>query len=177
MSKYAIPTVNPNIVYAMENQRKPWKVLLEFRGRNKRTGGWSEKWWSLEGDGSGTVKVNHGKVGSHGRRQPFVFDFAKGFDTMTKKLSDGYQTAAGSMSKMPALDDKTKHADLPGVYRDIRFITSPQPNVFIACAEDGSEVCRLTAAGALRLASVSSLITARTDESVMSTLEAIAQTA
>ena len=175
MSRYATPTVNPNIVYAMENQRKPWKVLLEFRGRNKRTGGWSEKWWSLEGDGSGTVKVNHGKIGSYGRREPFVFDFAKGFDTMHKKITDGYQAAAGSMDKIPALEPTTsKHTDLPGIYRDVRFIQSPEPQVFVACTEDGTVVCRLTPSGAAKLLSISSLVATRTDSEVVQAIESAA---
>lgn len=167
MSKYATPTVMPNLASRMENQRKPWKVRLEYRGRNKRTGGWSEKWWSVEGDGSGTVKVNHGKIGSNGRSQPFVFDTTKGFDTMYKKVSEGYEAATGSMSDIPPLDDTSNHTDLPGIYRDVRFIESPQPQVFVACTEAGIVVCRLTPAGASKLLSISSLVAARTSADVI----------
>ena len=174
MSRYAVPTVSPHIAGQMDNSRKPWKVLLEYRGRNKRTGGWSEKWWSMEGDGSGSVKVNHGKIGSNGRTNPFVFACTKGFDTMYKKLSDGYVEAAGSMATMPTLDDKSNHTDLPGVYRDVRYISSSQPGVFMACADDGTVVCHLTPTGAKTLVALSNLVAARTDITVIQQLESLA---
>ena len=174
MSKYATPTVIPAIALKMETDRKPWKVLLEFRGQNKRNGGWSEKWWSLSGTGSGTVDVNHGKIGSSGRSSPFVFDLQKGWDTLHKKLKDGYLPATGSMTEIPPLDDNSKHVDLPGIYRDVRFIESPTVGVFIACAEDGAHICRLTPSGALKLLGISTLIATRTQTDVVSTLNAMA---
>jgi hypothetical protein len=174
MSKYATPTVTPHLAARMETDRKPYQVRLEYRGRNKRTGGWSEKWWSLSGDGSGNVEVNHGKIGSSGRSSPFVFDVTKGFDTMMKKIKDGYEPATGSMDKIPPLDDTSAHRDLPGIYRDVRFIESPKPGVFVACTEDGSVVCRLTASGASKLTSISNLIASRTTREVIQAIERLA---
>lgn len=174
MSRYATPTVMPMLAAQMESQRKPWKVLLEFRGHNKRNGGWSEKWWSISGDGSGHVEVNHGKIGSNGRSSPFVFDVTKGFDTLDKKLRDGYLPASGSMKSIPELNSDSNHTDLPGFYRDVRFISSPRPGVFIACAEDGSEVCKLTPSGASKLISISNLIAVRTDAEVIHLIERLA---
>jgi|TARA_R110000824_G_scaffold54351_30_gene150003 hypothetical protein len=155
----------------MEADRKPWKVLLEFRGQNKRNGGWSEKWWSLSGNGTGTVEVNHGKIGSNGRSSPFVFDLQKGLDTLHKKLNDGYLPATGSMTKVPPLDDNSKHVDLPGIYRDVRFISKKfGSQVYVAHNEQGDEVCRLTQAGASRLIGISNLIRTRTDPLVVASL-------
>lgn len=171
MSKYATPTVTPHLVAKMEAGRQPWLVRLEYRGRSKRTGGWSEKWWSCEGDGSGMVKVNHGKIGSSGRTNPFEFDYQKGTDTMWKKVNDGYAEATGSMSAIPPLEPSSNHTDLPGIYRDVRFIQSVGQS-FIACNEAGDEICRLTKKGAAKLLSISSLIRSRTEQDVLNSIAA-----
>jgi len=170
MSRYATPTIVPALVSRMEFDRKPWRVRLEFRGQNKRNGGWSEKWWSLSGNGTGTVEVNHGKIGSSGRSSPFVFDLQKGLDTLHKKLKDGYEAATGSMTEIPPLDNDSSHTDLPGIYRDVRFISKGGVRVYIAHNEQGDEVCRLTHEGAKKLVTISNLIRTRTQQDVISAL-------
>jgi hypothetical protein len=154
----------------METDRRPWKVRLEYRGQSKRTGGWSEKWWSLSGNGSGSVEVNHGKIGSNGRSNPFVFDLTKGIETMHKKLDDGYCKVTGSMEDLPPLTATSTHADLPGIYRDIRYIESDVPGSYIACNEQGEEVCRLTQKGAAKLVALSTLIHARTEQCILNNI-------
>jgi predicted DNA-binding WGR domain protein len=151
----------------MEAERHPWKVRLEYRGTSKRTGAYSEKWWSVSGDGSGSVEVNHGKIGSRGRSNPFVFDLGKGLTTMEKKINDGYECAAGAAENPPVVTPTTTHAELPGIYRDVRrIVPAAADGSYIAMAGDGSEICRLTTAGARKMLSLSPLIEARSEQAV-----------
>jgi predicted DNA-binding WGR domain protein len=156
----------------MEAERHPWKVRLEYRGNNKRTGAYSEKWWSVSGDGSGSVEVNHGKIGSRGRSNPFVFDLGKGLTTMEKKISDGYESATGAYTEMPAVTPATTHAELPGIYRDVRrIVPGAADGSYIALDSEGSEVCRLTETGARKMISISPLIEARSGAAITSLVD------
>ena len=168
----AYTTVIPRIARRMEAERHPWRVRLEYRGSSKRTGAYSEKWWSVSGDGSGTVEVNHGKIGSRGRANPFHFDLEKGLTTMEKKLSDGYECAAGAATNPPLVTPKTTHAELPGIYRDVRrIVPGSADGSYIAMDGEGAEICRLTSAGARKMLSLSPLIEARSASAVTALCE------
>lgn len=165
-------TVIPRIARRMEAERHPWKVRLEFRGSNRRTGAYSEKWWSVSGDGSGSVEVNHGKIGSRGRANPFVFNIEKGLDTMDKKLREGYECAAGAATDVPLVTPTTTHAELPGIYRDVRrIVPGATAGTYIALDDGGTEVCRLTEDGARKMITLSPLIEAKSELAVSALAE------
>ncbi len=161
-------TVTPRLARDMEANKHPWRVRLEYRGANPRSGSYSEKWWDVTGDGSGVVEVNHGKIGSRGRAKPFVFDLQKGMDTMHKKIDKGYMCAAGAATELPSVESHTTHAELPGIYRDIRRLVENVAGSYVALDGDGSEVCRLTPEGAKKLINLSPLIRARSPQAAHS---------
>lgn len=163
--------VTYNTIKAAEKAAQPWTHRLVFTGWDAKKQRHSDKWWTLSGDGSGSITVNFGRAGSDGRNNPFRYSFGEGLRRLNDKRVKGYDVAPGHT------DFREKPADRPleGPYASIRRISFrktpsglPQKNsegIFVFEAQDNEGVCitALTPKSASRLLAGSALIRSNTN--------------
>ena len=117
--------VTYNTIKAAEKARQPWTHRLVFKGWDAKRQRHSDKWWTISGDGSGSVAVNFGRAGSNGRNNPFRYSLQEGLKRLNDKRAKGYDVAPGhtDFREVPA------ERPLEGPYAAIRRIAfgrSPQ---------------------------------------------------
>lgn len=95
-----LPLIKHHAVYQAFCDDRPFRVMVMFTGHTKN-GNRSQKWWEIYYTGSGSVRCNHGKVGSSGRTQPFEYDVWKALDKLQEKLNKGYKYVRGTSDGVP----------------------------------------------------------------------------
>jgi len=167
--------VTYNTIKAAENARQPWTHRLVFKGWDAKRARHSDKWWTISGDGSGSVAVNFGRAGSNGRTNPFRYSLREGLKRLNDKRSKGYDVAPGhtAFREVPA------ERPLEGPYAAIRRIAfrkkpagslqRDSDGVLMYEAQDAEGVCitALTPKSAARLLARSALIRSNTPPPVI----------
>lgn len=148
------PMVTWPVARTMYQKREPFRVMLHYRGTNwDNASGHSSKWWSLEYDGSpnGPIACNHGKHGTSGRREPFLYALSKAADKIVEKLQKGYDYDKRTQTSRPAPQPKAQtrpKIDLVGPFAEIRLVKKVGDDHYKAFDDAGEFLLDLDERGA-----------------------------
>ena len=140
------PMVTMPVARSMYNNNEPFRVMMHcYRGG-------SDKWWSLEYDGSpnGPVECNHGRLGSSGRREPFRYTIVKATDKCSEKLGKGYDYDRRTVSSRPKPQPKqaAPKIKLEGPFALIRLVKKVADDHYKAFDNEGGYLLDLDEKGA-----------------------------